>query len=67
MLVTTYYHPRSLPYPSAIDEIERAWPEDGLQSAILEGDDRDDLMDWSPYWSEEGEGAQFSVAWTRVP
>jgi hypothetical protein len=55
MLVTTYYHPRSLPHPNAIDEIERAWPEDGVQRNILGGDDRDDLMGEFLYSSEEGE------------
>jgi hypothetical protein len=62
MLVTTYYHPRSPPHPNAIDEIERAWPEDGLPTTILEGYDRDDLMGGSPaelyYSSDEGEEFQ---------
>ena len=58
MLVTTYYHPRSPPHPNAIDEIERAWPEDGLPK-MLEGYDHDDPMGGSPaglyYSSDEGE------------
>jgi hypothetical protein len=65
MLVTNYYHPRSLPHSDAIDEIETAWPEDSLPGTILEGYDHDDLMGGSPaglyYSSEEGEGHTISV------
>ena len=60
MPVTTYYHPRSLPYPSAIDEFESAWPEDSLLRFIRDGDDRDDPMGGFPaglYSSDEGEGS----------
>lgn len=58
MPVTTYYHPRSPPYPNAIDEFESTWPEDSLLRFIREGDDRDDPMGGSPaglYSSDEGE------------
>jgi hypothetical protein len=59
MLVTTYYHPRSLPHPNEIDEIEGPWPQDdGLPTAIGEGGDHDDLMGESQvglYSSDEGE------------
>jgi hypothetical protein len=58
MPVTTYYHPRSLPHPNEIDEIEGSWPQDGLPGAIGEGGDRDDLMGGSQaglYSSDEGE------------
>ena len=68
MPVTTYYHPRSLPYPNAIDEFESAWPEDSLLRFIRDSDDRDDPMGGSPaglYSSDEGEGPQFSVACVR--
>lgn len=59
MLVTTYYHPRSLPHPDEIDEIEGPWPQDELPMAIGEGGDRDDLIGGSQagsYSSDEGEG-----------
>ncbi|KAI0268998.1 hypothetical protein BGY98DRAFT_1101332 [Russula aff. rugulosa BPL654] len=58
MLVTTYYHPRSLPHPNEIDEIEGPWPQDGLPMAIGEDGDRDDLMGESQaglYSSDEDE------------
>jgi hypothetical protein len=68
MLVTTYYHPRSLPYPNEIDEIEGPWPRDGLLRAIGEIGDRDDLVGETHaglYWSDEGE--EYSVmVWVRV-
>jgi hypothetical protein len=64
MLVTTYYHPRSLPYPDEIDEIEGPWPQDELPMAIGEGGDRDDLMGGSQaglYSSDEGE--EHNLVW----
>lgn len=57
MLVTNYYHPRSLPHPNATGEIGSAWPEDSLLKVIRGGGDRSDLMGGSRaglYSSEEG-------------
>jgi hypothetical protein len=68
MLVTTYYHPRSLPHPNEIDEIEGPWPQDGLPMAIGEDGDRDDLMGESQaglYSSEEGE--DHNLVWWHGP
>jgi hypothetical protein len=64
MLVTTYYHRRSLPHPNGIDEIEGPWPQDGLSGAIGEGGDRDDLMGGFQaglYSSDEGE--EHNLVW----
>ena len=64
MLVTTNYHPRSLPHPNETDEIEGPWPQDGLSGAIGEDRDRGDLMGGSHeglYSSDEGE--QHFSAW----
>jgi hypothetical protein len=58
MLVTTIYHPRTLPHPNEFDEIEGPWPQGGLSMAIGEDGDRDNLMDGSQaglYSSDEGE------------
>ncbi len=63
MPVTTYYHhPRSPPHPNAIDEIEGPLSQDGLPSAIGEGDDRDVLMGGSQAdSSDEGEESDYNV------
>src|SRR5258708_27831093 len=63
MPVTTYYHhPRSPPHPNAIDEIEGPLSQDGLPSAIGEGDDRDALMGGSQAdSSDEGEESDYNV------
>jgi hypothetical protein len=58
MLVTTHYHPRSLPRPNEFDEIEGPWPQDGLPTTIGEGGDHGDHMGESQaglYSSDEGE------------
>jgi hypothetical protein len=58
MPVTTYSHPRTLPHPNDIDDIEGSWPQDGLPGAIGEDGDHDDLMDGFQaglYSSDEGE------------
>jgi hypothetical protein len=64
MLVTTHYHPRSLPHPNEIDEIEGSWPQEELPGAIDEAGDRDDLMGGSQaglYSSDEGE--EHNLVW----
>lgn len=68
MLVTTYYHPRTLPHPNDIDEIEGPWPQDGSSMVIGEDGDYGDLMDGTRaglYSSDEGE--EHDLVWWHGP